>query len=44
MSGHSKWATTKNHKAAVDAKRSQMFQKFSKEIIVAATLDRKSVV
>ena len=38
MSGHSKWATTKNHKAAVDAKRSQMFQKFSKEIIVAATL------
>ncbi|AWX69210.1 YebC/PmpR family DNA-binding transcriptional regulator [[Mycoplasma] anseris] len=38
MSGHSKWATTKNHKAAMDAKRSKMFQKFSKEIIVAATL------
>ncbi|ACF07174.1 UPF0082 protein MCRO_0552 [Metamycoplasma arthritidis] len=38
MSGHSKWATTKNHKFAQDAKRSKMFQKFSKEIIVAATL------
>ncbi|WP_412031384.1 YebC/PmpR family DNA-binding transcriptional regulator [Metamycoplasma buccale] len=38
MSGHSKWATTKAHKFAQDAKRSQMFQKFSKEIIVAATL------
>ncbi len=38
MSGHSKWATTKHHKAAQDAKRSKMFQKFSKEIIVAATL------
>ncbi|AWX42808.1 UPF0082 protein MCRO_0552 [Metamycoplasma cloacale] len=38
MSGHSKWATTKHHKAAMDAKRSKMFQKFSKEIIVAATL------
>ncbi|GIZ06249.1 YebC/PmpR family DNA-binding transcriptional regulator [Metamycoplasma salivarium] len=38
MSGHSKWATTKAHKFAQDAKRSQMFQKFSKEIIVAATI------
>lgn len=38
MSGHSKWATTKNHKAAMDSKRAQMFQKFSKEIIVAATI------
>ncbi|WP_373440551.1 YebC/PmpR family DNA-binding transcriptional regulator [Metamycoplasma equirhinis] len=38
MSGHSKWATTKNHKAAVDAKRSKLFQKFSKEIMVAASL------
>ncbi|AXE60690.1 YebC/PmpR family DNA-binding transcriptional regulator [[Mycoplasma] phocae] len=38
MSGHSKWATTKNHKAAMDAKRSKLFQKFSKEIIVAATI------
>lgn len=38
MSGHSKWATTKYHKAAMDSKRAQMFQKFSKEIIVAATI------
>lgn len=38
MSGHSKWATTKHHKAAMDSKRAQMFQKFSKEIIVAATI------
>ena len=38
MSGHSKWATTKAHKFAQDAKRSQMFQKFSKEIMVAATI------
>ncbi|MGX9340405.1 YebC/PmpR family DNA-binding transcriptional regulator [Mycoplasma sp. 3341] len=38
MSGHSKWATTKHHKAAQDAKRSKMFQKFSKEIMVAAAL------
>ncbi|AZG68831.1 YebC/PmpR family DNA-binding transcriptional regulator [Mycoplasma struthionis] len=38
MSGHSKWATNKHHKAAQDAKRGVMFQKFSKEIIVAATL------
>ncbi|MBN0919362.1 YebC/PmpR family DNA-binding transcriptional regulator [[Mycoplasma] gypis] len=38
MSGHSKWATTKHHKAAQDAKRSKIFQKFSKEIMVAAAL------
>lgn len=38
MSGHSKWATTKAHKFAQDAKRSKMFQKFSKEIMVAATI------
>ncbi|WP_330463582.1 YebC/PmpR family DNA-binding transcriptional regulator [Metamycoplasma gateae] len=38
MSGHSKWATTKHHKAAMDSKRAKMFQKFSKEIIVAATI------
>ncbi|BAP39328.1 YebC/PmpR family DNA-binding transcriptional regulator [Metamycoplasma canadense] len=38
MSGHSKWATTKHHKAAMDSKRAIMFQKFSKEIIVAATI------
>ncbi|MBU4690904.1 YebC/PmpR family DNA-binding transcriptional regulator [Mycoplasma zalophi] len=38
MSGHSKWATTKHHKAAMDAARSKIFQKFSKEIMVAASL------
>jgi len=36
MSGHSKWATTKRAKAAVDAKRSSLFTKLSKNITVAA--------
>ncbi|MQA14745.1 MAG: YebC/PmpR family DNA-binding transcriptional regulator [Pseudonocardiaceae bacterium] len=36
MSGHSKWATTKHKKAAVDAKRSKMFAKLIKNIEVAA--------
>lgn len=36
MSGHSKWATTKHHKAAVDAKRSKLFSKLSRIITVAA--------
>ena len=36
MSGHSKWATTKHRKAAVDAKRSKMFSKLSRIITVAA--------
>ena len=36
MSGHSKWATTKRQKAAVDAKRSSLFTKFSKNISIAA--------
>ncbi len=36
MSGHSKWATTKRAKAAVDAKRSNLFTKLSKNIIIAA--------
>ena len=35
MSGHSKWATTKRHKAAVDAKRGKIFSVISKEIIIA---------
>ena len=33
MSGHSKWATTKHKKAAIDARRGKLFAK-----------DRKSVV
>ncbi|OGC82647.1 MAG: hypothetical protein A2V81_03390 [Candidatus Abawacabacteria bacterium RBG_16_42_10] len=36
MSGHSKWATTKRHKWAVDAKRSNKFTKHAKLIAVAA--------
>ena len=36
MSGHSKWATTKRHKAAVDAKRGKIFSVISKELILAA--------
>lgn len=36
MSGHSKWATTKRAKAAIDAKRSSLFTKLSKNISVAA--------
>jgi len=38
MSGHSKWATTKHKKAAVDAKRGKIFTKISKELTVAARL------
>lgn len=36
MSGHSKWATTKRHKAAIDAKRGKIFSVISKEITIAA--------
>ena len=36
MSGHSKWATTKRHKAAVDSKRGKIFSVISKEIMLAA--------
>lgn len=36
MSGHSKWATTKRQKEVVDAKRSGLFTKLSKNISVAA--------
>ncbi len=36
MSGHSKWATTKRHKAAVDAKRGKLFSTLSKDITLAA--------
>ena len=38
MSGHSKWATTKHKKAKVDSQRAVVFQKFSREIIVASRL------
>ena len=36
MSGHSKWATTKHKKMAIDAKRGKIFTKVIKEITVAA--------
>ena len=38
MSGHSKWATTKRKKGAIDAKRGKVFTKISKEITVAAKI------
>jgi YebC/PmpR family DNA-binding regulatory protein len=36
MSGHSKWHTTKRHKAVIDAKRGKIFSVLAKEITVAA--------
>jgi YebC/PmpR family DNA-binding regulatory protein len=36
MSGHSKWASIKHKKKAVDAKRGQLFTKLSRAITVAA--------
>ncbi len=38
MSGHSKWSTIKHKKGALDAKRSKIFSKISKEITVAAKM------
>ncbi|MCX7848208.1 MAG: YebC/PmpR family DNA-binding transcriptional regulator [bacterium] len=38
MSGHSKWATIKHKKAALDAKRGKIFSRMSKEITIAAKL------
>jgi YebC/PmpR family DNA-binding regulatory protein len=38
MSGHSKWATTKHKKFAIDAKRGKIFTKIIKEITVAARM------
>ena len=36
MAGHSKWATTKHKKAAIDAKRGKLFARLVKNIEVAA--------
>lgn len=36
MSGHSKWSTIKRKKGAIDAARSKVFQKLTKELYVAA--------
>lgn len=38
MSGHSKWATTKHKKAAIDSKKGKIFSKISKELTVAARI------
>ncbi len=38
MAGHSQWANIKHRKAAVDAKRSKLWSKLSKAIIVAAKI------
>src|SRR5258708_23408993 len=36
MSGHSKWATIKRKKGALDAKRGKLFTRLGREIVVAA--------
>lgn len=36
MSGHSKWATTKRHKAVIDAKRGKIFSMLSKDLTLTA--------
>jgi len=36
MSGHSKWATIKHKKGALDAKRGKMFSKYAKELMIVA--------
>lgn len=36
MAGHSKWATTKRHKAVIDAKRGKIFSVISKDLTLAA--------
>jgi transcriptional/translational regulatory protein YebC/TACO1 len=41
MSGHSKWASIKHKKGAVDAKRGKVFTKLIKEITVATRLGGK---
>jgi YebC/PmpR family DNA-binding regulatory protein len=38
MAGHSKWATVKHFKGAIDAKRGKIFSKLSKEITIAAKI------
>jgi YebC/PmpR family DNA-binding regulatory protein len=38
MSGHSKWATIKHKKAALDAKRGKIFTRLIREIIMAARI------
>ena len=42
MSGHSKWATIKHKKGALDAKRGKIFTRLIKEIAMAAKTRRRS--
>ena len=39
MSGHSKWATIKHKKGALDAKRGKIFTRLIKEIVISARGD-----
>lgn len=43
MSGHSKWATIKRKKGALDAKRGAVFTKIIKEIMVSARMGGSSI-
>lgn len=43
MSGHSKWATIKRKKEAIDSKRGAIFTKFGKEISIAAKIGGSDV-
>ncbi len=43
MSGHSKWATIKHKKGAIDAKRGKLFTKLIKELTVAARMGGSDV-
>jgi YebC/PmpR family DNA-binding regulatory protein len=43
MSGHNKWSTIKHKKAAVDAKKGQIFSRYSKEITLAAKAGGKDM-
>ena len=43
MAGHSKWATTKRHKAIIDSKRSKLFNILSKEISITARFGGSNV-
>jgi YebC/PmpR family DNA-binding regulatory protein len=38
MAGHSKWAKVKHFKGAIDAKRSRIFAKLAREVMIAAKL------
>ena len=43
MSGHSKWSTIKHKKAKVDSQRAVVFQKYSRELMVAAKMGGSDV-